>query len=69
MLATQPKMGVVIPECIVVGKLNYRLYVHEAHPRFLYELDEVKEVVTVRMVFRSNQNFQSLLYRRIISGK
>lgn len=69
LLATQPKMGVVIPELIAVGKLNYRLYAHETHTKFLYELDEVNEVVTVHMVFSSNQDFQSLLYRRIISQK
>ena len=69
LLATQPKMGVVIPELIALGKTSYRLYVHEAHTKFLYEFDDVNEVVTVHMVFSSNQDFQSLLYRRIIIQK
>lgn len=69
LLATQPKMGVVIPELGAVGKTNYRLYAHEAHTKFLYELDEVNKIATVHMVFSSNQDFQSLLYRRIIGQK
>ena len=69
LLATQPKMGVVVPELAALGKLNYRMYSHEHHTKFLYELDEVKEEITVHMVFSSNQDFQTLLFKRIIRQK
>jgi plasmid stabilization system protein ParE len=66
LLATQPKMGLLVPELVALGILNYYIYVHESHTKFLYEIDEQKEVITVHMVYGSNQDFQTLLYRRII---
>jgi plasmid stabilization system protein ParE len=66
LLATQPYLGVVVPELAALGKTNYRVYSHEHHTRFLYDVDEDKRKITVHMVFSSTQDFQSLLYRRII---
>ncbi len=66
LLATQPNMGVVVPELVALGKTNYRIYSHEHHTKILYDVDEEKEKITVHMVFSSTQDFQSLLYKRII---
>jgi plasmid stabilization system protein ParE len=66
LLATQPYMGVVVPELAALGMTNYRVYSHEHHTRFLYDVDEGKRKITVHMVFSRTQDFQSLLYRRII---
>ena len=66
LLATQPYMGVVVPELLALGKTNFRIHSHEHHTRFLYDVDEDKRKITVHMVFSSTQDFQSLLYRRII---
>ena len=66
LLATHPYRGVVVPELLALGKTNYRIYSHEHHTRFLYDVDEDKRKITVHMVFGSTQDFQSLLYRRII---
>lgn len=66
LLATQPYMGIVIPELVALGKTNYRIVTHEHHTRILYDVDEDTHKITVHMVFGSTQDFQSLLYRRII---
>jgi plasmid stabilization system protein ParE len=66
LLATQPYMGIVVPELAALGKTNYRICSHEHHTKFLYDIDEDKQTITVHMVFSSTQDFQSLLYRRII---
>lgn len=66
LLATQPYMGIVVPELAALGKTNYRIYAHEHHTKILYDVDEDKQKITVHMVFSSNQDFQALLYRRII---
>lgn len=68
LLATQPYTGVVVPELLALGKTNYRIHSHEHHTKFLYDVDEDKRKITVHMVFGSTQDFQSLLYRRIISA-
>ena len=66
LLATQPYMGIVVPELAALGMTNYRIYTHEHHTKFLYDIDENLQKITVHMVFGSTQDFQSLLYRRII---
>lgn len=66
LLATQPHMGAVVPELAALGKTNYRIDSRERHTRFLYDVDEGKRKITVHMVFSSTQDFQALLYRRII---
>lgn len=66
LLATQPTMGTVVPELVALGKTNYRIYAHEHHTKFLYDVDEDQQKITVHMVFGSTQDFQSLLYQRII---
>jgi len=66
LLATQPYLGIVIPELVALGKTNTRICTHERHTRILYDVDEDRRKITVHMVFGSTQDFQSLLYRRII---
>jgi plasmid stabilization system protein ParE len=66
LLATQPYMGIVVPELAALGMTNYRIYTHERHTKFLYDVNENLQKITVHMVFGSTQDFQSLLYRRII---
>lgn len=66
LLATQPHMGIVVQELFEIGKTNYRIYLIEHHTKILYDVDDEKQKVTVHMVFSSTQDFQSLLYRRII---
>jgi hypothetical protein len=59
-------MGLVVPELAALRMTNYRVYSHEYHTRFLYDVDEGKRKITVHIVFSRTQDFQSLLYRRII---
>ena len=66
LLATQPKLGRAVPELVAHGISNFRLYVHEGHTKFLYRIDDVNKTVTIRMIFSSHQDFQALLFDRIL---
>lgn len=66
LLATQPYLGVVVPELAALGRTNYRVHSHEHRTRILYDVDEDKRKIAVHMVSSRTQDFQSRLYRRII---
>lgn len=66
LLATQPQMGSLVPELVGVGRLDFRMLVHETHTKVLYHVDDERQAITVYMVFGSRQNFQDLLYKRIM---
>jgi len=66
LLATQSHLGKVPPEFSKLGVLNYRVLVHEFHTKVLYEVDADTETIIVHMVFSSTQDFQTLLYKRIM---
>jgi plasmid stabilization system protein ParE len=66
LLATQPRMGAPIPELIALGHSDYLVLTHDTHTKIIYHVDEAQEVITIHMVYGSRQNFQDLLYKRII---
>lgn len=66
LLASQPMMGIECDELARIGKLNFRIYSHEDHTKFLYEVDEISKTLFVHLVYSSKQNFQALLYDRIL---
>lgn len=66
LLATQPHPGKVPVELSALGILNYRVLVHEFHTNVLYEVDAEAAAIVIHMVFGSTQDFQSLLYKRIM---
>jgi plasmid stabilization system protein ParE len=66
LLASQPRMGIVPDELSRLGIVNFRVLVHESHTKVMYEVAENTKSITVHMVFSSNQDFQTLLYRRIM---
>ena len=66
LLATKPKMGRVVQQLADLGIVTFRILVHERHTKILYEFDESAQVIYVHMVYSSTQNFQTLLYNRII---
>lgn len=66
LLATQPRLGTVVQNLADRGYANYYLVVHKKHTKILYCLDSKNEVIKVHTIFGSRQNFQTLLYRRII---
>lgn len=66
LLATQPQMGNLVPELVDLGRLDYRVLVHETHTKILYRIDEGRKAVEIHMVFGSRQDFQDLLYRRVM---
>ena len=66
LLATQPHLGTVPPELSALGIATFRTLVHAPHTKVLYEVDDDKGAITIHMVYSSNQDFQSLLYRRLM---
>jgi plasmid stabilization system protein ParE len=66
LLATQPRMGATIPELVALGRSDYLVLTHDTHTKILYHVDEDQEVIAIHMVYGSRQNFQDLLYKRII---
>ncbi len=66
LLASKPKMGRVVQQLADLGIRNYRILVHDSHTKILYELDESQQAIFVHMIYSSTQNFQALLYNRII---
>lgn len=66
LLATQPHLGKVPPELSKLGISQYRVLVHEFHTKILYEVDTGAAAIIVHMVFGSTQDFQTLLYKRIM---
>lgn len=66
LLATQPQMGKVPPELSSLGMSNYRVLVHEFHTKVLYKVDADAATITIHMVFSSTQDFQTLLYKRMM---
>lgn len=69
LLASQPDMGVIPQELAALGISDYRTLVHESHTKVLYEVDDEAKLVIIHMVYSGNQDFQSLLYKRIIRAK
>jgi plasmid stabilization system protein ParE len=66
LLATQPHLGHVPSELGDLGITTFRLLVHESHTKILYEADDDGKTAHIHMVFSSNQDFQTLLYKRIM---
>jgi plasmid stabilization system protein ParE len=66
LLATQPRLGHVPLELSRLGISSFRVLVHELHTKILYELNINTETINIHMVFGSNQDFQTLLYKRIM---
>jgi plasmid stabilization system protein ParE len=66
LLATRPLMGSLVPELVNLGRTDYRILVHETHTKVLYRVDEERKVVEIQMVFGSRQDFQELLYKRLM---
>ena len=64
--ATQPLLGKIPVELSALGLLNYRVLVHEFHTKVLYEVDADAAAIVIHMVFGSPQDFQSLLYKRLM---
>lgn len=66
-LATTPKSkGITVQELEDLGIMRYRIMIHEKHTKALYEIDDSNALVTVHLVYGSKQDFQTLLYNRII---
>lgn len=66
LLETQPHIGKIPDQLSVLGISTFRVLVHEAHTKILYELDDENEMIIIHMVFGSSQDFQTLLYKRIM---
>ena len=66
LLVTQPLMGSAVQQLANAGIMEFRILVHDQHTKILYELDEDNETIIVHMIYSSTQNFQTLLYNRII---
>ena len=66
LLETQPRMGSVPTELSKLGISTFRVIVHESHTKVLSELDHETETINIHMVYSSNQDFQALLYKRIM---
>jgi len=66
LLATQPLMGRVVQQLANAGIIEFRILVHDQRTKILYELDEDEKTIIVHMIYSSTQNFQTLLYNRII---
>lgn len=58
--------GIRVQELEDLGIMNYRIMIHANHTKALYDIDDSKQTVTVHMVYGSAQDFQTLLYDRII---
>lgn len=68
LLATQPQMGSLVPELASLGRLDYRILVQETHTKVLYRVNEDARRIDIHMVFGSRQDFQELLYKRIMKN-
>lgn len=66
LLATQPLMGATVPELVDLGRTDFRVLVHETHTKILYHIDDDNKVIDIHMIYGSRQNFQDLLYKRVI---
>lgn len=66
LLASQPTMASTVPELLDLGRPDYTILVHETHTKILYRIDEDKQAIEIHMVYGSRQNFQDLLYKRVI---
>jgi plasmid stabilization system protein ParE len=66
LLATQPRLGRVVQSLADRGYANYYLLIHAKHTKILYRLDAQNRILKVHTIFGSRQNFQALLYKRII---
>lgn len=66
LLATQAHLGTVPHELGSLGITTFRVLVHESHTKVLYETDDEARAITIHMVFSSTQDFQTLLYKRIM---
>lgn len=66
LLATQAYLGTIPPELGSLGIATFRILVHESHTKVLYEIDDETRTIIVHMVFSSTQDFQTLLYQRIM---
>lgn len=66
LLATQAHLGSIPPELGSLGITTFRVLVHESHTKVLYETDEEAGTIIIHMVFGSTQDFQTLLYKRIM---
>lgn len=69
LLQTQPHLGNPVQDLVRYGFTNYHLLVHNKHTKVLYQLDDASQVIHVHMVFSSKQDFQTLLYHRIMRKK
>lgn len=66
LLSTQPQLGGIVQHLADIGIMDFRILVHDNHTKILYELDEDNDTIYVHMIYSSTQNFQALLYKRII---
>ncbi len=66
LLATQPMMGAECGELASVGVLDFRICSHRQHTKVLYQIDATNDALFVHMVYGSRQDFQSLLYDRLL---
>jgi plasmid stabilization system protein ParE len=66
LLAKQPRQGSLVPELVNLGRSDYRILVHETHAKVLYRVVEDEQRIDIHIVFGSRQDFQELLYKRVI---
>lgn len=66
LLETQPRIGQISSELSALGISTFRILVHESHTKILYELDDENAMIIIHLVFSSSQDFQALLYKRIM---
>lgn len=66
LLATQPLMGQTVNELLQFGRSDYRMLSCKHRTKVLYRVDEDDQAIHIYMVFGSRQNFQDLLYKRVI---
>jgi plasmid stabilization system protein ParE len=69
LLEVQPHLGSKVPELSSLGLTDFRVLVHQTHTKVLYEVDEPHQQIYIHMIFGSAQDFQTLLYKRIIGSK
>lgn len=66
LLGTQAHLGSIPPELGRLGITTFRVLVHESHTKVLYETNDEAGTISIHMVFGSTQDFQTLLYKRIM---
>lgn len=66
LLSTQPMMGVECDELAGVGIFDFRIYSFQQHTKVLYQIDATNSALFVHMVYGSRQDFQTLLYERLL---